>query len=72
MRYCPRCGAEVPSTGSCRFAVPAEEAPWLSEGVEERVDRDRLLPIARWLLHHPEAAGERLEWARRTAGMDVD
>lgn len=68
--YCPRCGAELAPNGRCRFAVPEEEAPWLADGTAEDVDRETLLPLARWLLHHPEAAAGRLRWARRTAGVE--
>ena len=69
--YCGRCGAELAPDGCCRFAVPEEEAPWLAGGADpEGPNRDALLPVARWLLHHPEAAPGRLEWARRTAGVE--
>lgn len=70
MTYCPRCGAELAADGRCRFAVPEEEAPWLA--AEEETDREGLLTLARWLLHHPEAAPGRIEWARRTAGVSSD
>lgn len=74
MTYCPTCGAETTSDRRCRFAVPREEAPWLAEPPAGRgPDRELGLPVARWLLHHPEAAAEgQLEWARRTAGIEGD
>lgn len=70
MTYCPRCGAELGPDGRCRFTVPAEEAPWLPENDAKGGDRESLLPTARWILHHPDEAAGRLEWARRTAGME--
>lgn len=72
MTPCSCCGAELAPDGRCRFAVPAEEAPWLAEaGPEGRGNRDTRLPVARWLLHHPEAASPTaLQWARRTAGVE--
>lgn len=72
MTECPTCGAELAPDGCCRFAVPREEAPWLAAGDAGRLDRDLLLPVARWVLHHPDAAEGRLEWARRTAGLEGD
>lgn len=72
--YCPICGAELSPEDRCRFAVPAEEAPWVGERHGAAgVDRDSRLPLARWILHHPEEAGATdLEWARRTAGVQPD